>query len=108
MAACAQVNWAEERARMAEEWPGATDSAARPSELVAEGRKEANLLASASNFALSARRRMAAAGDSKRGGSRGRDINVEEGFNVSKDISVKLIGAEDSAQGGVAAVEKAR
>eukprot|EP00965_Chrysotila_dentata_P119915 3966005-Pleurochrysis_carterae.AAC.3 len=49
---------------MAEEWPGATDSAARPSESVADGRKEADLLASASNLALSVRRRMTAAGDS--------------------------------------------
>eukprot|EP00965_Chrysotila_dentata_P256484 6212552-Pleurochrysis_carterae.AAC.3 len=56
IAACARVNWAEERARIAEEWPGGTDPAARPSESVADGREAADLLASASNLALSARR----------------------------------------------------
>eukprot|EP00965_Chrysotila_dentata_P072207 2386191-Pleurochrysis_carterae.AAC.1 len=49
MAACARVNGAEE-------WPGGTDSAARPSESVADGMEEADVLASASNLALSARR----------------------------------------------------
>eukprot|EP00965_Chrysotila_dentata_P051316 1701816-Pleurochrysis_carterae.AAC.1 len=42
MAVCAQVNWAEERARIAEEWSGGTDSAARPSESVADGMEEAD------------------------------------------------------------------
>eukprot|EP00965_Chrysotila_dentata_P117418 3880919-Pleurochrysis_carterae.AAC.1 len=55
MAACARANRAKERARMAEEcpcYPGATASAARPSESVAEGTEEADLLASASKRAL--------------------------------------------------------
>eukprot|EP00965_Chrysotila_dentata_P021098 698943-Pleurochrysis_carterae.AAC.1 len=65
LAACARVNWAEKRARIAEEWSGATDSTARPSESVADGRVEADLLASASNLALSARRQMTAASDSR-------------------------------------------
>eukprot|EP00965_Chrysotila_dentata_P136964 4530265-Pleurochrysis_carterae.AAC.1 len=64
IAACARVNWAEERERMAEEWPSATDSAAKSSKSAAKGREEADLLASASNLALSARRRMTAAGES--------------------------------------------
>eukprot|EP00965_Chrysotila_dentata_P031105 1036242-Pleurochrysis_carterae.AAC.1 len=51
MAVCARVNWAEERARMAEEWPGGTASAARPSETVADVMEAADLLASASSLA---------------------------------------------------------
>eukprot|EP00965_Chrysotila_dentata_P091847 3032230-Pleurochrysis_carterae.AAC.1 len=50
---------------MAEECPGATDSPARPSESGAEGTEVADLLASASSRALSARRRMTVAGESK-------------------------------------------
>eukprot|EP00965_Chrysotila_dentata_P003028 98173-Pleurochrysis_carterae.AAC.1 len=56
MAACTRVNGAEERARMAEEWPGGSDSAARPSESVADGMEEADLLVSAFSLALPARR----------------------------------------------------
>eukprot|EP00965_Chrysotila_dentata_P109401 3615262-Pleurochrysis_carterae.AAC.1 len=62
MAACARVNCAEERARMAEECPGAKESPARPSESGAEGPKDADLLTSASSRALSARRRITVAG----------------------------------------------
>eukprot|EP00965_Chrysotila_dentata_P099573 3291602-Pleurochrysis_carterae.AAC.1 len=51
MAACARVNWAKERAQMAEEWPGGSDSAARPSESAAHGMEEEDLLASASSLA---------------------------------------------------------
>eukprot|EP00965_Chrysotila_dentata_P115288 3810903-Pleurochrysis_carterae.AAC.1 len=65
MAACARVNCAEEIARMAEECPGATDSPARPSESGADGPEDADLLASASSRALSARRRTTVAGESK-------------------------------------------
>eukprot|EP00965_Chrysotila_dentata_P030047 1000300-Pleurochrysis_carterae.AAC.1 len=64
-AACACVNCAEERARMAEECPGATNSPARPSELGADGPEDADMLASASSRALSGRRRMTVAGESK-------------------------------------------
>eukprot|EP00965_Chrysotila_dentata_P169074 5583396-Pleurochrysis_carterae.AAC.2 len=65
MAACARVNCAEERARMAEECPVATDSPARPTESGAEGTEDADLLASASSRAPSARRRMTVVGESK-------------------------------------------
>eukprot|EP00965_Chrysotila_dentata_P014946 494489-Pleurochrysis_carterae.AAC.1 len=65
IAACARMNCAEERARMAEECPGATDSPARPSESGADGPEDADLLASALSRALSARRRMTGAGESK-------------------------------------------
>eukprot|EP00965_Chrysotila_dentata_P169297 5590976-Pleurochrysis_carterae.AAC.1 len=65
MAACARVNGAEERARMAEQWPGGIDSAARPSESATDGTEEEDLLASASSLALSARRRMTATGESR-------------------------------------------
>eukprot|EP00965_Chrysotila_dentata_P110597 3653736-Pleurochrysis_carterae.AAC.1 len=65
MAACARVNGAEERARMAKERPGGTDSAARPSEPAADGMEEEDLLASASSLALSARSRMTATGESR-------------------------------------------
>eukprot|EP00965_Chrysotila_dentata_P116361 3846719-Pleurochrysis_carterae.AAC.2 len=109
MAACARVNCAEERARMTEEWPGATGFAARPSKSVAEGAEEADLLASASNLALSARWRMTAA--ARTGGQQWRlarvGHDVLEGFNVSKGISVNFVGAEDGAQRGVT-VKKAR
>eukprot|EP00965_Chrysotila_dentata_P128943 4263193-Pleurochrysis_carterae.AAC.1 len=50
-ACCARVNGAEKRARMAEEWPGGTDSAARPFEAAADGMEEEDLLASASSLA---------------------------------------------------------
>eukprot|EP00965_Chrysotila_dentata_P181766 6000639-Pleurochrysis_carterae.AAC.1 len=64
IAACAQVKCAEERARMADECPGATASPARPSWSGAEEAAEADMLASASRRALSARRRMTVAGES--------------------------------------------
>eukprot|EP00965_Chrysotila_dentata_P142872 4721475-Pleurochrysis_carterae.AAC.1 len=51
MAACARVNGAEERARVAEEWPGGSDSAAKPSESAADGMEKEDLLASASSLA---------------------------------------------------------
>eukprot|EP00965_Chrysotila_dentata_P254843 6212013-Pleurochrysis_carterae.AAC.1 len=50
---------------MADECPGATRSPARPSESGAEEAAEADLLASASRRALSARRRMTVVGESK-------------------------------------------
>eukprot|EP00965_Chrysotila_dentata_P019343 643489-Pleurochrysis_carterae.AAC.2 len=53
MAACARVKCAEERARMADECPGATASPARPSESGAEEAGEADLLASALRRVLS-------------------------------------------------------
>eukprot|EP00965_Chrysotila_dentata_P067991 2249194-Pleurochrysis_carterae.AAC.1 len=93
MAACARVNDSEDRARVAEECPGATDSATRPSASAAEGTEAADLLASASKRALYARLEMTAAGESrgelllkrrqtgKSRGSRGRNIDVEKGFN---------------------------
>eukprot|EP00965_Chrysotila_dentata_P201031 6180342-Pleurochrysis_carterae.AAC.2 len=105
MAACARVNCAEDRARMAEECPGTTDSATRPSALAVEGPEAADLLASASKRALSARLQMTAAGESrgelllkrrqtgKSKGSRGWDIDVEKGFNMRKGINANLIGA---------------
>eukprot|EP00965_Chrysotila_dentata_P017469 580673-Pleurochrysis_carterae.AAC.2 len=65
MAACARVKCADERAQMAEECTGATDSPARPSESGAEGTEDADLLASASRRPLSARRRMTVVGESK-------------------------------------------
>eukprot|EP00965_Chrysotila_dentata_P078235 2578983-Pleurochrysis_carterae.AAC.1 len=65
MAACARVNCAEEKARMAEECPGATHPAVRPFKSAAEETEEAALLASAFKHTLSARRRMTAAGESR-------------------------------------------
>eukprot|EP00965_Chrysotila_dentata_P020294 672568-Pleurochrysis_carterae.AAC.1 len=62
MAACARVKGADERARMADEFPGATASPARLSWPGAEEATEADLLASASRRALSASRRMTVAG----------------------------------------------
>eukprot|EP00965_Chrysotila_dentata_P080178 2645364-Pleurochrysis_carterae.AAC.1 len=50
---------------MAEECPGATESPARPSESGADRPEDADLLASASRRALSARGRMTVAGESK-------------------------------------------
>eukprot|EP00965_Chrysotila_dentata_P223144 6193405-Pleurochrysis_carterae.AAC.2 len=65
MAACARVKCAEERAQMAHECPGATASPARPSESGADETADANLLASASRRALSARRQMTVVGETK-------------------------------------------
>eukprot|EP00965_Chrysotila_dentata_P099959 3302624-Pleurochrysis_carterae.AAC.4 len=51
MAPCARVKNADTRARMADECPGAADSATRPSESAAEGTEAADLLAPASKRA---------------------------------------------------------
>eukprot|EP00965_Chrysotila_dentata_P200838 6180211-Pleurochrysis_carterae.AAC.1 len=66
MAACARLKCAGARVRMADECPGATASPARLSDSGAdEEAAEADLLASASRRALSARRRMTVVGESK-------------------------------------------
>eukprot|EP00965_Chrysotila_dentata_P147341 4864118-Pleurochrysis_carterae.AAC.1 len=120
MAACARVKCAEERARMADECPGAAASPARPSESGAEEAAEADFLASsASRRALSAGRRMLVVGPApslertggtkagQGGGTRRRDVNVQEGFHVREGVSIDVVGTQDGAQSGVA-IEEAR